>query len=99
MSRSQQEGPQRRGEVERISELLRRFIEHLRSHDRSEQTTRSYSSDLKLFAAWFYEISREELAPQSITLIDLREYKRYLLEDEGFKPATLNTRPCHISST
>ena len=88
MSDSQQERLWRRGEPEGISELLRRFIEHLRSHGRSEQTTRSYSSDLKLFARWFYETNREELTPKSITPIDLREYKRYLLEDRGLKPAT-----------
>jgi len=90
--------PRRRGKVRRNSQLLRRFIEHLRSHDRSERTIKSYSSDLKLFAKWFYETNREELTPQSITPIDLREYKRYLLEDQGFKPATVNRRLASISS-
>jgi len=94
----QQTSPRGRGEVKRSSELLRRFIEHLRSHDRSERTVKSYFSDLKLFAGWFYETSREELAPKSITPIDLREYKRYLLEDKGFKPATVNRRLASISA-
>jgi len=98
MSRSQQKRLRRRGQVERIPELLQRFIEHLRSHDRSERTIKSYSSDLKLFAKWFYETSREELTPKSITPIDLREYKRYLLEDRGFKPATVNRRLASISA-
>jgi len=77
----QEASPKGRGEVEQGSQLLQRFIEHLRSRDRSAQTIRSYSSDLKLFAKWFYETSGEELTPKSITPIDLREYKRYLLED------------------
>ena len=47
---------------------------------------------------WFYESSREELTPKSITPIDLREYKRYLLEDRGFKPATVNRRLASISA-
>lgn len=74
MSDSQPERLRGREEVERISELLRRFIEHLRSHDRSERTIKSYSSDLKLFAKWFHDNNREELTPQSITPIDVREY-------------------------
>ena len=94
----QKTSPRGRGEVERNSRLLQRFIEYLRSHDRSEQTIRSYSSDLKLFGKWFHETNREELTPQSITPIDLREYRRYLLEDRGFKPATVNRRLASISA-
>lgn len=94
----QKTSPRGRREVERNSRLLQRFIEHLRSRDRSERTIRSYSSDLKLFAKWFYETNREELAPKSITPIDLREYKRYLLEDRGLKPATVNRRLASISA-
>ncbi len=98
MSRSQQERLRGRGQVERISELLRRFIDHLPSHDRRERTIKSYSSDLKLLAKWFYETNKEELTPQSRTPIDLREYERYLLEDRGFKPATVNRRVASISA-
>jgi len=94
----QKTSPRRKGEDERNSRLLQPFIEHLRSHDRSEQTIKSYSSDLKLFAEWFYETNSEELTPQSITPIDLREYKRYVLEDRGFKPATVNRRLASISA-
>jgi len=83
--------------VQRNSPLLQRFIEHLLSHDRSEQTIKSYCSDLKLFAKWFGETNREELTPQSISPIDLREYKRCLL-DRGFKPATVNRRLASISA-
>jgi len=98
MSDSQPERLRRRGEVERIPELLQRFIQHLRSHDRSERTVQSYSSDLKLFAKWFYETNREEPTPKSITPIDLRQYKHYLLENRGFKPATVNRRLASISA-
>jgi len=94
----QKTSPGGKGEVERISQLLQRFIQHPRSHDRSELTVRSYSSDLKLFAKWFYETNREELTPQSITPIDLREYKRCLLEDRSVKPATVNRRLASISA-
>jgi len=51
-----------------------------------------------LLAKWFYETNREELAPQSITPIDLREYRRDLLEDQGFKTATVNRRLASISA-
>ena len=99
MLQTQQKTSRReRGQVEPISELLQRFIEHLCSHDRSERTIKAYSSDLRLLARWFYEANREELTPQSITPIDLREYKRYLLEDRGFKPATVNRRIASISA-
>jgi len=100
MSQTQQDTSSKRGrgEVERNSRLLQRFVEHLRSHDRSERTIKSYSSDLKLFAKWFSETNREELTPKSITPIDLREHKRYLLEDRGFKPATVNRRLASISA-
>lgn len=92
----QKRSPRGRGEVERNSRLVQPFIEHLRSHDRSERTIESCASDLKLFAKWFYETNGEELAPQFITPIDLREYKRYLLEDRGFKPASVNRRLASI---
>ncbi len=93
MSQTQEETSSRgRGQVEQSSRVLQRFIEHLRSQDRSEWTIKSYFSDSRLFARWFYETNREELTPQSITPIDLREYKRYLLEDRGFKAATVNRR-------
>lgn len=98
MSRSQPERLRRRGEIERISRLHQRSIEHLRSHDRGERTVKSCPSDLKLFAEWFYETNGEEPAPQSITPIDLREYKRYLLDDRGFKPATVDRRLASISA-
>jgi site-specific recombinase XerD len=87
-----------RGEIGRHPPFLQRFIEHLRSHDRSQRTIESYSSDLKLFAKWFYETNREELTLKSMTPIDLREYKRHLLEDRGFKPATVNRRLASISA-
>lgn len=45
-----------------------------------------------------FETNGEELTPQSITPIDVREYKRYLLEDRGFKPATVNRRLASISA-
>ena len=98
MSRSHQERLGSRGQAERISELLQRFMGHLRSRDKSERTVKSYSSDLKLFARWFYETNREELTPQSMPPIDLREYKRYLSEDRGLKPATVNRRLASISA-
>jgi len=94
----QRTSPSGRGEVGRNSRLLQQFIDHLRSHDRSERTIKSYSSDLKLFAKWFCETNREELTPQSITPIDLKEYKLYLLEDREFKPATVNRRLASISA-
>lgn len=94
----QKTSPRGRGQVEPISELLQRFIEHLRSHDRSERTVKSHSSDLRLFARWFHKTNREEVTPQSITPIDPREYKRYLLEDRGFKPATVKRRLASISA-
>jgi len=46
----------------------------------------------------FYETNREGLTPQSITPIDLRVYKRYLLENQGFKPAIVNRRLASISA-
>ena len=90
--------PRGRGEVERNAQLLQPFVEHLHSRDRSQRTIKSYSSDLKLFARWFYESNREQLTPKSITPIDLGEYKRHLLEGRGFKPATVNRRLASISA-
>jgi site-specific recombinase XerD len=80
------------------SQPLVRFREYLRASDRSENTVEAYLRDLRLFGEWFQSSSGEHMTPQAITPIDVKEYKAYLLQVKGFKPATVNRRLASISA-
>lgn len=77
---------------------LLRFAQHLRASDKSENTVEAYLRDLRLFSEWFESSNGEDMVPQTITPIDVKEYKSYLLQVKRFKPATVNRRLASISA-
>jgi site-specific recombinase XerD len=80
------------------TEPLLRFAQHLRASDRSKNTVEAYLRDLRLFSEWFESSNGEDMVPQTITPIDVKEYKAYLLQVKRFKPATVNRRLASISA-
>ncbi len=72
--------------------VLEEWTEHLRAQDKSEKTIRSYLLDLQGFARWYRETNGEEATPESITPIDVREYRHFLLNVRRAKPATVNRK-------
>lgn len=68
------------------------FLTDLARQAKGEKTWRAYRSDLNLIAAWFTRITGESFAAAALTRIDVRDYKRHLLTDEGKAAATVNRR-------
>jgi len=75
-----------------------RFAQYLRASDKSENTVEAYLRDLRLFGEWFRNSNGEEMTPEAITPIDVKEYKTHLLQVKGFKPATVNRKLASISA-
>ena len=71
------------------------FREYLKEEERSDNTINSYLSDLIIFAKWFQK-TQGNFAPNLITALDLRDYKRELLQKS--KPGTLNRKLSAIST-
>jgi len=80
------------------TELPTRFEQHLRASDKSENTIEAYLRDLRLFGEWFQSSNGEQMAPEVITPIDVKEYKTNLLQVKQFRPATVNRKLASISA-
>lgn len=61
-------------------------------------TARAYKEDLTDFTRWFVQTNGEELKPDRVTSIDLKEYQAHMLLNRGLKPATVNRRMAAIRS-
>lgn len=61
-------------------------------------TARAYGEDLTDFARWFIQTNGEELSPDRVTSIDLKEYQAHMLLNRGLRPATVNRRLAAIRS-
>lgn len=68
------------------------FARHLERSDRSPHTTRNYRSDLQGLARWFEQTHSEPPQLHSLTPIDLREYKRFLVHHCRLTPQTVNRK-------
>ena len=69
---------------------LATFRRWLEDRDRSPGTAAAYSAAVRGFAAWFEQANGEELSPERITPLDVREYRRYLVDVRRLAPATVN---------
>ena len=77
-------------------ELLVAWYNALSFSGRTEQTILTYQAQIAKFRNWFKEVLAVEDLRQ-IMAIDILAYKQYL-QEEGFKPATINTALTAISS-
>lgn len=68
------------------------FEADLRADVRSERTVQAYLSDVRSFVSWFEDHYRMDFTPDSITSIDLRAWRAWVLENRAMKPATFNRR-------
>lgn len=69
---------------------LEPFTAWLEEQDRSPLTIRAYSLSLRDFAAWFHHTTGQDLAPERITPLDVKEYRQHLIAVRRLKPATVN---------
>jgi len=66
------------------------YLAALKAIGKSEQTIKTYRSQLNQFMKWLVDNSGTEDAKQ-ITSIDAVEYRTYLQEVRGLRPASINT--------
>lgn len=69
---------------------MSKWLDFLREEGKSENTIKSYEAQLLLFKRWFKNSNTEDLTPEKVTSIDLREYLSYLKNVEGKKARTIN---------
>lgn len=67
------------------------FEAYLAGRDLSANTVASYAGDLAHFAAWFELQHHQALAPELVTELDVRHYRKHL-SDSGRASATINRR-------
>lgn len=80
-----------------MEELLQDYRDYLYEQDKSEQTVKAYMTDLRSFSRWFQHINGAALVLDSITPMEIIEYRNALL-DWGKKPSTINRSLISISS-
>ena len=80
-----------------MNDLLQDYSDYLYDQDKSEQTIKAYMTDLRSFSRWFQQATGEPLEVESITPMEIIEYRNAML-DWGKKPSTINRSLISISS-
>ncbi len=80
-----------------MNDLLQDYSDYLYNQDKSEQTVKAYMADLRSFSRWFQHTTGESLDPESITPMEIIDYRNAML-DWGKKPSTINRSLISISS-
>src|SRR5215216_1465210 len=68
------------------------FLTDLARQPRSAKTWQAYRSDLTLFATWLTQTTGDAFSGETLTRIDVRDYKQHLLAVEGRAAVTVNRR-------
>lgn len=71
---------------------LNGFKQYLLNLDSSPLTIDAYCQDIKLFSVWFEQTNGQELTPQLLTSMDVRDFKQYQLLQRHARPATINRK-------
>jgi len=78
--------------------LIDEYKTYLENEDLSALTVIGYVADTRLFMEWFAKNNREEFALENVTPSDIREYRSYLQNGQGFKATTVNRKLASLSS-
>lgn len=71
--------------------LLANFRVYLYDQGFAENTVRCYLHDIRTFFAWFEETNDEPCGPDSLTSIDMKEYRGWC-QSRHYSPKTVNRR-------
>lgn len=80
-----------------MNDLLQDYRDYLYDQDKSEQTVKAYMADLRSFSRWFQHSTGESLDPESITPMEIIDYRNAML-NWGKKPSTINRSLISISN-
>jgi len=67
-----------------LNETIHKFIQHIKSLDRSPQTIDGYSKDLKLFKGFLHDKYKDDIHMHQISDIDIEEYLLWLKEERNY---------------
>lgn len=81
-----------------VSDPIERFAGFLAQAERSPLTIKNYRGDLAAFAVWFEDVNGEPMGPDKITQTDLRQFKRWLVEQRKLKPSSVNRKLATLKS-
>ena len=79
-------------------DLLNEYKDYLENEDRSKLTVIGYTTDMRLFMAWFEKQNSESFTLENITPTDVREYRQYLQTIQGLKANTVNRKLASLAS-
>jgi site-specific recombinase XerD len=74
------------------------MTKYLIEQDASQHTIRGYLSDLAAFEAWFQKVNQADLTVNNLTMIDVQQYRSYLLTVINCSPSTINRRLAALRS-
>lgn len=78
--------------------IISTFEKSLQDKGASPLTIMGYLADTRLFLTWFEKHNREDFALEAVTPGDVREYRQYLQNEQGFKANTVNRKLASLSA-
>lgn len=77
--------------------LLKDFLSYMRTIDRSPQSLKNYTNDIKIFYCWLLENARNKDFT-AITKRDIMNYQDWILNDLGLSPSRIRCLKSALSS-
>jgi integrase/recombinase XerC len=68
------------------------FVDYLNKSDKSSGTISTYTVNIKGFIKYYVESYGEEFIPENVIMMDLRDYRNYLLNIKRQKASTINNK-------
>jgi integrase/recombinase XerC len=68
------------------------FVDYLNKNDKSSGTILTYTANIKGFIKYYVESYGEEFIPENIIMMDLKDYRNYLLNIKRQKASTINNK-------
>lgn len=68
------------------------FIDYLNKNDKSPGTVTTYTTNIRYFIRYYVESYFEEFTPENVIMMDLQDYRNYLLNVKRQKASTINNK-------
>lgn len=68
------------------------FIDYLNKNDKSPGTVTTYTTNIRYFIRYYVESYSEEFTPENVIMMDLQDYRNYLLNVKRQKASTINNK-------
>jgi len=68
------------------------FVDYLNKNDKSSGTILTYTANIKGFIKYYVESYGEEFIPENVIMMDLQDYRNYLLNTTRQKSSTINNK-------